>query len=210
MTIAVTPEIGVPIPTVLPYVDLRARAAAACETANLLKEHGFVVEDDDTSNNIATTLAFAYAKDPEKTSKAVSSARTATLPPASLVKVNSLLEEFGSLVAREAEQVRNLVVNKLILETADADPKIRIKALELVGKMSGIDLFTDRKEVTIKHESSDELKQKLREKLEKLREVPGEAEFETLPPVFDGEPINVDEVLGIKPTEPAPEGETHG
>lgn len=213
MTIALTPEIGVPVPPVLQDLDLRLRAESTAATAALLQEHGLEVEETDVSNEIAATLALSYAKDPVKTSKAATNQRTATLPPASIIKVNDLLQEFGTLVAREAEQVRNLVVNRLLLESANDDPKIRIKALELIGKMSGIDLFTERKEVTIKHASSEELKEKLREKLEKLKgEDPMEGEFEELPPILGGEELDVDEILGTKPENPvgeAPASETH-
>ncbi len=206
MTIHLTPEMGVPVPEVLKELDLHDRSRAVTATAELLASHGLDLdEDDDTSGEVASTLAMAYAKAPEKTSQAVSNARAAKLPPTTLLKVKSLLDEYGGLVAQQAEQVRNLVVNKLLLETESPDPKVRVKALELVGKMSGIDLFTDRKEVTIKHESSDELKNKLREKLERLRAIdaPAEsAEFTEIPPILDGVEIDVDATLGLKPETP--------
>lgn len=200
MSIHVIPDKGIPIPPVVPYVDLRKRASAACDTANLLQAHGLVIEEDDFTNQIAASLSLAYAADPEKTSKTVNHTRTASLPPASVVKINDILNEFGTLVAREAEAVRNLVVNKLLLETENPDGKIRMKSLELLGKMTGIDLFTDRKEVTITHQSPDELREKLREKLEKLRALEHDpvldAQFEPLP-IIGGEEIDVDAELGM-------------
>jgi hypothetical protein len=40
----------------------------------------------------------------------------------------------------------------------------------MLGKMSDVALFTERSEVLITHQSSDDLKSKLKEKLQKLRE----------------------------------------
>ena len=38
------PEIGVPYSDEIPYMDLRARAEAACNTASMMEEHGLEVE----------------------------------------------------------------------------------------------------------------------------------------------------------------------
>jgi hypothetical protein len=46
---------------------------------------------------------------------------------------------------------------------------VRIRALELLGKISDVGLFTERSEVTVTHRSTDDLKQSLREKLQALR-----------------------------------------
>jgi hypothetical protein len=45
-----------------------------------------------------------------------------------------------------------------------------MKAIEMLGKMSDVALFTERSEVLITHQSTDDLKSKLKEKLQKLRE----------------------------------------
>jgi len=61
-------------------------------------------------------------------------------------------------------------VNKLVLETENPDARIRIRALELLGKMTDVGLFTERKEITVTHQNADELREKLREKLEILKQ----------------------------------------
>ena len=45
---------------------------------------------------------------------------------------------------------------------------VKVKA-ELLGKMTEVGLFTDRKEITVTHQTADELREKLREKLEVLK-----------------------------------------
>lgn len=169
MALAITPELGVEIPDNISYMDLRERAEAACNTALLLGKHGLDIEPTDIDNEIAHTLVTAYAEDAEKTSKAVTNQRTGTLTPACLVQTNAILKEFGQLVATHAAEIRNTVVNKLVLETDNPDARIRIRALELLGKMTDVGLFTERKEITVTHQNADELREKLREKLEVLK-----------------------------------------
>jgi len=173
MAIRLEPEMGLDIPDDVTYMDLRARAEAACRTAEKLQEHGVVVEPDDVDRETASTLVAAYAKNEEKTSKAVSNVRTRDMTPASLVETNRILKDYGHLVAKHAAEVRNTVVNKLIMETENPDARIRIRALELLGKMTDVGLFTDRKEITVTHKSADELREKLHEKLTVLKKTAG-------------------------------------
>ena len=200
MTLFVEPEIGVPLADDGPNVDLKERAEAACNTALKLSEHGLdlepTVEDEDT----AARLALAYADDPEKTSKKVTTKKAAKLTPASIVLTNNILQEFGHSVAESATQIRYLVTNKLLLESENDDPRIRIRALELLGKISDVGLFAEKTEVTVTHQSTDDLRNKLRGKLEKLVEpvIPAEIEdanYEDI--VLDGEVLNLDEELGL-------------
>ena len=152
--------------------------------------------DEDT----AARLALAYADDPEKTSKKVTTKKAAKLTPASIVLTNNILQEFGHSVAESATQIRYLVTNKLLLESENDDPRIRIRALELLGKISDVGLFAEKTEVTVTHQSTDDLRNKLRGKLEKLVEpvIPAEIEdanYEDI--VLDGEVLNLDEELGL-------------
>tara|TARA_R100000781_G_scaffold30922_1_gene22507 strand:- start:459 stop:773 length:315 start_codon:yes stop_codon:yes gene_type:complete len=92
------------------------------------------------------------------------------MTPASLVQTNAILKEFGQLVAEHAAEIRNMVVNKLILETESPKDSTRMQALISLGKMTDVGLFTERKEITVTHQNSAELREKLREKLEVLKE----------------------------------------
>ena len=111
MTIVIEPEIGVPFTPDVPYIDLRARAEAACATIQELKEHGLEVEPTKEDQDIAAALATSYATDPEKTSKKVTNKRAA-LTPASLVLTGGILTEFGQAVVESSLQIRHLVTNK--------------------------------------------------------------------------------------------------
>ena len=200
MTLLIEPEIGVPLADDIPNVDLKERAEAACNTALKLAEHGLDLEPTVEDEDAAAKLALAYADDPEKTSKKVTAKKAATLTPASIVLTNNILQEFGHSVAESATQIRYLVTNKLLLESENADPRIRIRALELLGKISDVGLFAEKSEVTVTHQSTEDLRNKLRGKLEKIISTTDvddiqEAEYEDV--VLDGEAPNLEEELGV-------------
>ena len=195
MTITAEPEMGVELKPSLPEMDLKARAKASKNTAEELSRHGLDLNPDAEDKDVAAKLALAYAENPDSTSKKATTNKMASLTPASLVLTDNILKEFGQSVVKSAVHVRHLVTNKLLLETENPDPKVRIRALELLGKISDVGLFAEKSEVTITHQSTDDLRKKLKEKLENLVKV------EDLPQetvVIDGESLNIDEELGLK------------
>ena len=82
----------------------------------------------------------------------------------------------------------------VLLETDNPDPRVRIRALELLGKISDVGLFAEKSEVTITHQSTDDIKEKLRSKLAKLVNPPEEIENAI---EIDGEAVDVSKELGI-------------
>ena len=182
MTLLIEPEIGVPFSDDMTFVDLKERAEAACNTALKLADHGLDIEPTQEDEDVAAKLAVAYADDPEKTSKKATTNKVAKLTPASLILTNNILQEFGHSVAENAVQIRHLVTNKLLLESENADPRIRMS------------------EVTITHQSTDDLRDKLRGKLEKLVNPEHEAvdaEYEEQKTMFDGEVLDMDVEFGL-------------
>ena len=93
-----------------------------------------------------------------------------------------------------------MVTNRLLEESQNPDPRIRIRALELLGKHSDVGLFSDRSEVTITHQSTDELKARLRAKLQRLIQKPNMA---TDAVEIGGDIIDVDAEMGLKPAREA-------
>lgn len=201
MTLVVEPELGVPFSPDTPYIDLRERAEAACNTALKLSEHGLDIKPTKEDKDVAAKLAISYAGDPEKTSKKVTTKKAASLTPASLLMTNSILQEFGQSVVESAKQIRHMVTNKLVLETDNPDPRVRIRALELLGKISDVGLFAEKSEVTITHQSTDDLRNKLRSKLAKI--IDAEEVDDAI--IIDGEATDVDTALELKEEKDASE-----
>lgn len=90
--------------------------------------------------------------------------------PGTVIHLKAILSEYDHKVVESAAQLRTYVTNKLIYETASSDPRIRIKALELLGKISDVGLFTEKAEITLRHRPTEELEQMLRERLSKVIE----------------------------------------
>jgi len=188
--------LGVEITPDISYIDLRERALAACNSVALLEKHGLDAEPTPTDSETAAALTAAYAQDPQKTSKMVSNVRASEMTPASLINIRDYLGEYGRQVVTHAVEMRHLVTNRLLEESKNPDPRIRIRALELLGKHSDVGLFTDRSEVTITHQSTDELKARLRAKLQRLIQKPNLAEDAV---EIGGDVIDVDAEMGFAP-----------
>jgi len=86
---------------------------------------------------------------------------------ATAVHLRALLSEYDIQIVKTAAQIRSFVTNSLIEEAAPGN-KNRIRALELLGKISEVGLFTERTEVTVKHQTTIELEQKVRDKIAAL------------------------------------------
>jgi len=192
MAIVLKPEVGIPVSEGADSSDLKEKAEAACNTAQELAEHGLDLEPTKEDKDVAAALSTSYAENPGKTSKKATNKNISKLTPASLVLTDAILQEFGHSVAENAAQIRYLVTNKLLIESENQDPRIRMRALELLGKISDVGLFAEKSEVTVTHQSTDDLRAKLRSKLEKLVE-PAEIEDAV---VIENQTLDLEEALG--------------
>ena len=195
MELELMPELGIEITPDMAYVDLRERAEAACRSIELLQDHGLEVPAETSEDKeVAAALTSAYAVNPQATSQKANNINTSALMPASLQNVRAYLDEYGRAVVNHAVELRHTVTNRLIEESNNPDPRIRIRALELLGKVSDVGLFTDRTEVTITHQTTDELRLKLRAKLQRLVNPPVIQDAEVK---IGGDIIDVDAELGL-------------
>ena len=192
MTLQVEPEIGIPVQDEQKLMELPDRLDALAKTVEELEKHGLDTTPRADDEDVAATLLDAHAQDPEKTKKMVTTKRAATLTPASIQMAAGIVKEFNHSIVDSALQLRHLVTNKLVLESENPDPRVRMRALELLGKISDVGLFTEKSEVTITHQTTDDLKDKLREKLAKLVNPPQEVEEAE---IIDAE-VDVDVELG--------------
>jgi len=148
-----------------------ATLEAAANTARLLESAGLDIEFGDEDMDEAAAVARQAARAPHVLQQKSSIKALTKKTPAALLLTERILQEFGHQVVEEATQVRHMVVNKLIQETENPDARIRVKALELLGKVSDVGLFTEKQEITITHQTSDDLRARLKRKLEKLIDV---------------------------------------
>ena len=153
----------------IPFIDpndqdfdkltLRERAEVAVKTINILGAAGAEFDDDYEDLAVARDIIRGEEKLDEK---------LLSKSPGAIAHVQRLLSEYEEQVVVEAARLRNYVTNKLILESDDNDARIRIRALELLGKISDVGLFTEKSEITYKTKSDDELDEELEKRIQSI------------------------------------------
>ena len=188
MTLHPKPEADVPLQDdMMDEVGYMTTLEAAANTAKLLAEAGLDFEPDGEDLDDAAATVRQAARDPTQLMTKGAKAAITRKTPAALLLTQQILRDYGHQIVEEASTVRHMVVNKLIQETENPDGRIRLKALELLGKVSDVGLFTEKQEVTITHQTTDDLRARLRGKLEKLRSL------------ADADPEDAQEVIDITP-----------
>ena len=112
--------------------------------------------------------------------------------PEGAIYVNSILSQYDMEVVKDARRLRNYVTNKLIIEAENPDARVRMRSLELLGKISDVGLFTERTEITVNNRSTVELENNLREKLRRLKE--GDVSDATV----IASPVQINETLAVQ------------
>ena len=177
MTVELVPDINIPFlfgKSPADFADVHERARIALKTYEKVVENGGdvidvrkrdVYEAENTFNAITkapdTRIAF----------------KTFFTPMG--IELAKLLRLYEEDVVENAAQLRIYATNRLIEESNSSNPSIRIKALELLGKITDVGLFTERTEnvTTIRHIGDDELNKRLKELLdERVVEVKEEKE----------------------------------
>ena len=191
MPIIATPEVGIPLPfdtSPEEIEDFREKAHALFLTVEELTKHGMPVEVTEADKTEAR-VAFAAAKVPKNAT------------PGTIVHLESLLSEWDQEVLDVGRRLRNYVTNKLIVESNDPDPKVRLRSLELLGKVSSVGLFAERVDVNVTHRTVADIESELKKTLELFG---GEViDVEPIEPPKSVAEINVDAELGTENEPPA-------
>lgn len=182
-----TPQIDFDIPLAdypPTFADLQARVDAAFAALSELQADVLVTDDD-------IEAAHEALNSPGNPKEVLLSS------PGAIVHIKAILSEYDKAVVESAAQIRTFVTNRLLLETESPDPRIRIKALELLGKISDVGLFTEKTEITMRHRPTEELEQLLRERLLKTldADTPTPAYTDPAQPLT----LDVDEVFNAEP-----------
>ena len=199
MPIVLEPESGIPFPfdtTPEEIEQFRDRAKAAVETIKEIVAVGGEVEitEDDRVKARGVAASNAPLKISEKNA-------------GSLVHLEAILSEYDRDLLNASSRLRSYVTNKLLLETIDEDARIRLKALELLGKVGSVGLFTEKVEVEMKVRSVEQVDEELGLILEKYLGdvVPAEEDNELDEVIRERSLLELtDEELGL-PDNDAPE-----
>lgn len=85
-------------------------------------------------------------------------------PPA-VRKLVGMLTAYDWAFVEQAKEIRGYAVSKILEEVEHPDARVRLRALELLGKVTEVALFTDRVEVKRTTLDESELDAKIKEKL---------------------------------------------
>lgn len=121
--------------------------------------------------------------------------------PGAILKLEALLSEYDYEVVEDARRLRTYVTNRLLEESTGTNAKDRLRALEMLGKISDVGLFTERSEVVITNRSEKDLESELRESLAALLDPRNVIDVTESParagntPVFEAGVEEIDDVL---------------
>lgn len=169
MPLHVQPQAGVPLPDDFESEEprtLSTKAKVAIKTGKVLLDAGAQIPVSTQEKDEAVKM-FNAITDPENTANPANS-NTALQNPATVAYLTGLIREYDHQVIDDAVQLRRFVTNKLIEETTKENATNRIKALELLGKISDVGLFTEKTEITVKNAPIEDLEAQIRSKILKI------------------------------------------
>lgn len=170
------PELTVPIPSKREdVVSLHTKVDALFKTAEFLQAFG-APDEPSAEDKVRARSAFHESISSAEATNVVTPQTNAVTTTASVLHLKSILSEYDQVVVNSAVQIRTYVTNKLIEETTHPDPKIRIRALELLGKVGDVGLFIERSEITVKHKTTLELEASIKGRISKLLELRSKSE----------------------------------
>jgi hypothetical protein len=158
----IQPTKDVPVPFDLSDEQPKTHAdsiAIAVNTADMIESLGGSLDFDAKDFAKAVELAKGETKTP--TPKTITS-------PGIAKTLAVAIKQHDFQAFADVQQARNFVTNKLISLADCGDPKLELKALELLGKHSDIGLFTERSEITVHHTSSKSLEESIKERVKRL------------------------------------------
>lgn len=159
MPIVIEPESGIPFPFDTQPEEIpawRDKAKAAVASLHHLIEMGASME--------------VTPEDRQAAREAVAEDKTIKITEKNagqLVHLEAILSEYDRDLLNVSSRLRSYVTNKLLMETVDPDPKVRIKALELLGKVTSVGLFSERIDINVTHRTVEQIDTELEQLFEK-------------------------------------------
>jgi len=91
--------------------------------------------------------------------------------PAAVRHLTGMLTAYDWEFVEQAQQIRGYAVSQLLEEVKHPDARIRLRALELLGRVTEVALFTDRVEVKKTTVTDAELDAKIKQKLSRFMDI---------------------------------------
>lgn len=153
----------------LDKADVQSVIDAQHNTAKWLKEMGAPDTESVTQEVQEETARNTFAVLTSDTTDPVKKAQLVKLKaPTAVQHLVGMLTAYDWDFVQQAQEIRGYAVSQLVEETKHPDARIRLRALELLGRVTEIALFTDRVEVKKTEMADHELEARIREKLAKF------------------------------------------
>ena len=175
--------------------------AIAANTVDLIEQLGGSIDYSDQDLRKAADLISGTEKSETPRHLTVASEAKA---------VATLVKKFDFQTFADAQQARNYITNKLLQISDCGDPKLELKALELLGKHSDIGLFTERSEITVTHKSSEDLENSIKERIKRLLHADVVDVEPLISELEDEKTVSEPNETGQTPSETPQEGENNG
>jgi hypothetical protein len=170
MALTIIPEQNKPLPddfeSEVP-TTLDKKVKIVSKTAQILIEAGADIPVSSKEKAEAAEV-FKQFTNPDVTAPLNAATNKALNTPATVQHLFMMLSDYDHQVVQEAVQLRRFVTNKLIEDAGLSDPRHRLKALELLGKISDVGLFSEKTEITVKNLSTEDLESQIKNKLYKI------------------------------------------
>jgi hypothetical protein len=163
--------------------------SAQATTASLLEQLGspeHILQEDEKYN---ARQAFAAVTNPATPPANSAPAILKLKVPEAVKHLAGMLSQYDWDFVEQAKELRGYVVAQLLEETKHKDPRIRLKALELTGKLTEVASFTERSEVIMKTEDHNVIEERLRSRLRAM-----------LPPLHEVQDTEVKEIAVVRHT----------
>lgn len=149
-------------------LDSSALIDAKLGTADLYMALGAVDDDEITTRQGEEQAANAFVAFAAGTEASRLAAASALSLPQSVKSSVAMLTQYQWNFVEQASELRSMAVSKIVKETDNPNANIRLKALQMLGNITEVALFTERVEVKKADVSTDSIEALIREKLAKF------------------------------------------
>ena len=170
MAITIIPEPNKPLPDDFESEEpttLDKKVLVAAKTAQILLEAGAEIPISTAEKQEAEEI-FKKFTNPDVTAPLNKATNKSLNTPAVVQQLQGMIADYDHQIVEDAVQLRRFITNKLIEDSGLTDPRHRIKALELLGKISDVGLFSEKTEITVKHLTPEDLESQIKSKLYKI------------------------------------------
>ena len=152
--------------TTAEHVQARIETRAWLDDLDLVDDAEVVTE----AQRVAATQAFTALTTNTPVEETHQLIQRLDTPPA-VQHLVALLTAYDWEFVDRAKEIRNYAVTRIMEETTHRDAKIRLRALELLGKVTEVALFTERVEVKKTAVTDEELDRKIQEKMKSIAQL---------------------------------------